>query len=223
MSTASVTWNHAPGENRMQEAYTVTPSWLFLLFLGGTEISSSPALNVPSGLSFVRASSSTNSRNPRLPSAPMQELRPLMNPVLQDPKGEPAPGSRRASRETSIWQRVNETWTWEILGFLVAALCLGGTTGLLRVFDGRQVPKWPVTLNVLLSLLGNLAWATTMFGVQASLGQVKWVCFARRPRPLAELAAFHGAWSGPFGALLLMLAMGIRLVLKVATRFVMTP
>lgn len=132
--------------------------------------------------------------------------------LLRDANGQPISAAEHEQHpRPSAWERVNETWTLEVLGFVLAALCLVGTVVLLRVFDGQRVPDWPVTLNFVLSLLANVAFAATMLGVQSSLGQLKWLRFAGGPRPLAEIAAFQGARS-PLGALRLTLAAGFRFV-----------
>jgi hypothetical protein len=106
------------------------------------------------------------------------------------------------------WAKLTQTWTFEFAGFVTALLCLAATGSLLRIYDNQLVPEWPVTLNFVLSLLGNVAFASTLFGVHASVAQFKWIWFARRPRPMTELATFQKARGGAIGAIQLLFAVG---------------
>ena len=106
------------------------------------------------------------------------------------------------------WSKLNQTWFWEFGGFLLALLCLAATVALLCVYDNQLVPRWPVTLNVALSLLGNIAFTGTLFSVHAALAQFKWICIVERSRPLAEFAAFQNARGGAVGAIQLLFATG---------------
>ncbi|KAL2140154.1 hypothetical protein VTI28DRAFT_4203 [Corynascus sepedonium] len=117
----------------------------------------------------------------------------------------------------SAWVKLTQTWTLEFCGFVAALLCLGCTVALLWVYDNELVPEWPVTLNFVLSLLGNIAFASTLFGVHASVAQSKWVWFMKRPRPMAELATFQNARGGAIGAIQLLFAAGAQVVVVTAS------
>ena len=119
-----------------------------------------------------------------------------------------SPMSRTRGQSKSAWAKLTQTWTLEFGGFVAALLCLAATGALLWHYDNQLVPEWPVTLNFVLSLLGNVAFATTLFGVHASVAQCKWIWFAKRPRPMAELATFHDARESAIGALLLLFTAG---------------
>ncbi len=120
----------------------------------------------------------------------------------------PSHTSRTRGESKSAWAKLTQTWILELGGFVAALLCLAATGALLWQYDNQLVPEWPVTLNFVLSLLGNVAFATTLFGVHASIAQCKWIWFAKRPRPMAELATFHDARGGAIGAILLLFAAG---------------
>ncbi len=107
----------------------------------------------------------------------------------------------------STWAKLTETWTLECGGVVAALACLAATGALLLRYDNQLVPHWVVTLNFVLYLLGNVAFAGTLFGVHASVAQSKWVWFMNQPRPMAELAAFH-ARQGPVGAIRLLFTAG---------------
>jgi hypothetical protein len=110
----------------------------------------------------------------------------------------------------SLWSKLNQTWAWEFGGFFLSLLCLAATVALLAVYNNQLVPTWPITLNVILSLLGNIAFTGTLFGVHAALAQSKWIWFMERPRPLTELAAFQKARGGGVGAVQLLCTAGAR-------------
>lgn len=82
------------------------------------------------------------------------------------------------SIKKSIWTKLSQTWIFEFLGFLASLLCIGATATVLRWYDNQLAPDWPVTLNFVLSLLGNVGFAGTIFGVQATIAQLKYIWFA---------------------------------------------
>lgn len=107
------------------------------------------------------------------------------------------------SETKSALAKLNQTWALELGGFLSAFLCLTTTITLLRRYDNELVPDWPLGLNFVLSLLGNIAFAGTLLGVHSALAQSQWIWFSMRPRPLAKLAIFHGSGNA-LGALRLL-------------------
>ena len=88
------------------------------------------------------------------------------------------PGETKNSRpvvaKQSFRAKLSETWFYELLGLLSGLLSLAATVALLRMHDGQRVPDWPVTLNFLLSLLGNVGFTGTLFAVHAAVAQLKW-------------------------------------------------
>ncbi|OIW24869.1 hypothetical protein CONLIGDRAFT_583766 [Coniochaeta ligniaria NRRL 30616] len=119
------------------------------------------------------------------------------------------PRSQKARQtKPTLVNKLKETWLFEAVAFLVAAGCLAATVLLLRAFDGQPVPKWPFTLNFVVSLLGTVASAATLFGANSGIAQLKWAFFSKRPRKLVDLSTFQNARGGPAGAVeLLPLAM----------------
>lgn len=121
---------------------------------------------------------------------------------------EAADGPGYAAGERTPWAALTQTWALEIAGFLTALACLAATVALLRIHDNELVPSWPITLNFILSLLGNVGFATTIFGVHAAVAQHKWVRYHARPRPLADLPLYQNVRSGPIGVFWLLSAAG---------------
>ncbi|KAK4669885.1 uncharacterized protein QC763_206930 [Podospora pseudopauciseta] len=121
------------------------------------------------------------------------------------------------SIKKSIWAKLSQTCIFEFLGFLASFLCIGATATLLRWYDNQLAPDWPVTLNFVLSLLGNVGFAGTIFGVQATIAQLKWIWFAKRPRPLADLVGFQKARGGVIGVAQLLWTAGAEFVVITAS------
>lgn len=111
----------------------------------------------------------------------------------------------KPNTKLSLWQRLNETWVFEGLGFLLSASCLIITAGILYYYDRKEDPDLPVTLNFIMALLGNVAFASTLFGIHSAVSQLKWIGFSQRSRPLSELEVFRRAGRGPLGAMRLLL------------------
>lgn len=58
-----------------------------------------------------------------------------------------------------------------------------------------------MTLNSLLALLTTVAKAGLMIPIGAAIGQLKWIWFAQKERPLADFQTFDEASRGPIGSL----------------------
>ncbi|PWY75190.1 hypothetical protein BO94DRAFT_568556 [Aspergillus sclerotioniger CBS 115572] len=75
-------------------------------------------------------------------------------------------------------------------------------------YDGRRQPEWSnISLNSAISWLSTLAKACILYAVSESLGQLKWVWFAQRSRPLSNLGDFDSASRGVRGSALLLWAL----------------
>jgi hypothetical protein len=116
--------------------------------------------------------------------------------------------SSSPSDSKSAWAKLTETWTFEFGGFVAALACLAATVALLSHYNNEPNPAWPVTLNFVLSLLGNAASASTLLADQASVAQTKRIWYVKRPRPMADLATFQNARGGLVGAVQLPFAVG---------------
>ena len=117
----------------------------------------------------------------------------------------------------SWWQKLNETCFFEGLGFSIGASCLIVTAGILYYYEDERAPYLPVTLNFIMALLGNVAFASTLFGMHSAVSQLKWIGFSQRSRPLSELDVFRRAGSGPLGAARLLLTATRRPLVIVAS------
>ncbi|KAM7211321.1 Protein of unknown function (DUF3176) domain containing protein [Rhypophila decipiens] len=113
----------------------------------------------------------------------------------------------------SWWSKACETWIFEFAGLIIGFLCLAATLSLLGVYNRKTVPDWPVTLNFALSLIGNVGFAATIFGVHGAVAQYKWILYSGDPRPLSQLGIFQRVRSSALGALELLYELGNHLTL----------
>ena len=113
----------------------------------------------------------------------------------------------------STW--VTDWWTLEILSWLSAAWALAMIALTLGLYHGKPLPQWSsgITMNSLLSVLSQIGQWGLMGSVAKTLGQLKWLWFARRKRPLMDYVAFDEASRGPWGSLLLLIKRRLMFVL----------
>lgn len=92
-------------------------------------------------------------------------------------------------------------WAWELFGVLGSAAIFIGIAIILDRFDGKRQPSWEhVSLNSLISWLTTAAKFFVLVPITLSLGQLKWVWFAEKERPLSDLEEFDSASRGIFGS-----------------------
>ena len=113
----------------------------------------------------------------------------------------------------STW--ITDWWTLEILSWLSAAWALAMIALTLGLYQGKPLPHWPsgITMNSLLSVLSQIGQWGLMGSVATTLGQLKWLWFARPKRPLMDFVAFDEASKGPWGSLLLLIKRRLMFVL----------
>ena len=113
----------------------------------------------------------------------------------------------------STW--ITDWWMLEILSWLSAAWALAMITLTLALYHGKPLPHWPsgITMNFLLSVLSQIGQWGLMGSVAKTLGQLKWLWFARPKRPLMDFVAFDEASRGAWGSLLLLIKRRLMFVL----------
>ncbi|KAL7906537.1 hypothetical protein GGI35DRAFT_482692 [Trichoderma velutinum] len=105
------------------------------------------------------------------------------------------------SSSSSALHVSNDYWGWELFGVLGSAAILIGIAIILNKFDGKRQPSWEhVSLNSLLSWLSTAAKFCILVPITRSLGQLKWVWFAEKERPLSDLEEFDSASRGISGS-----------------------
>jgi len=110
-----------------------------------------------------------------------------------------------ATTQQSIFTRIfSETWTSEILCWLLALLSLVIIIIILAVFHGQPLANWHsrLTLNTLISIGSQIAQTAVFVPVAASNSQLKWIWYSKS-RPMADIGDFDKASRGPIDGLLL--------------------
>ena len=105
----------------------------------------------------------------------------------------------------STW--ITDWWGLEILSWLLAAWALGMIVLTLGLLHDKPLPQWPssITVNALISALSQIGQWGLMGSLAGTLGQLKWLWFARLNRSLMDFVAFDEASKGPWGSLLLLI------------------
>ncbi|KAJ5773858.1 hypothetical protein N7457_008754 [Penicillium paradoxum] len=71
---------------------------------------------------------------------------------------------------------------------------------ILAQYNHQPQPTWRfVSLNTIISWLSTIAKGCVLFTVSEGIGQLKWVWFTRKSRPLGDLGTFDGASRGIYG------------------------
>ena len=92
-------------------------------------------------------------------------------------------------------------WKLEAVAVVLAIGFLAAIFITLSQFNGRDVPNWPVSLNLnsLVAIYATVLRALLLFAIAEVLSQEKWYWF-RRPRPLRHLDDFDLASRGVLGS-----------------------
>lgn len=117
----------------------------------------------------------------------------------------PIPLSWRAGFERLYSSWVDNWWLWELLSWVISALCMGTIALILLLSDNRPVGSNDVTLNSIISVLSGVAKAALLLPTAEALGQLKWSWFWRDTKKVEDFEAFDSASRGPWGSLMLLL------------------
>lgn len=110
------------------------------------------------------------------------------------------PGSNVPKSELRSKPR-RDYWVWELFGAVGSAVALIGIVIILRVFDGKRQPSWEgVSLNSVISWISTIAKVFILMPITSGLGQLKWVWFSERKKPLSDLQIFDSATRGISGS-----------------------
>ncbi|KAF2866136.1 hypothetical protein BDV95DRAFT_456351, partial [Massariosphaeria phaeospora] len=115
--------------------------------------------------------------------------------------------------ERKLWQysssdNVIKRWLFEIISWLLSALCMIAIIILLIVFKNKSVPSnmlFGLTLNDCISTLSKIASAALLLPASEALGQLKWSWFqGDRSKKVWDFEIFDNASRGPWGSFLLL-------------------
>jgi hypothetical protein len=89
---------------------------------------------------------------------------------------------------------------WEVLAMLLSSGLLVAIIVVLARYNHSPQPIWRyVSLNSMISWLSTISKGCVLFSISEGIGQLKWVWFARKSRPLIDLGTFDGASRGIWG------------------------
>jgi hypothetical protein len=107
-------------------------------------------------------------------------------------------------RDDRSWLRrwITDWWLLEIVSSMLSLVASMALVGVLLKYDDRGLPNWPsyITLNSLLALLTTIAKAGLLLPIAEALGQLKWIWFAQKERPLTDFQTFDEASRGMTGS-----------------------
>ena len=99
-------------------------------------------------------------------------------------------------------------WWWETIAILISIAFMAAIVAVLAAIDKKPLPQWrykkPVP-NVIVSILSTVAKSALLFPLAECLGQLKWVYFENKAKPLNHMQVFDGASRGPWGSFLFLL------------------
>ncbi|KAK4442118.1 hypothetical protein QBC34DRAFT_431891 [Podospora aff. communis PSN243] len=123
-----------------------------------------------------------------------------------DTKHGPAPDNKPLSQQGKFWE-TTVGWFPELGSLVVGLAIFGAMAIILAVYDGREQPTLPLglTINSALQYLTTLAKLAFVVPIIDGLGQLKWLWFASRPRPLLDFQLYDEASRGGFMAVLKLL------------------
>lgn len=116
----------------------------------------------------------------------------------------PIPLSWRTGFDRLYASWVENWWLWELLSWVVSALCMGVIALILLVFENKSVPESDITLNSIISVLAGVAKAALLLPTAECLGQMKWSWFWRDTKKVEDFETFDMASRGPWGSLVLL-------------------
>lgn len=113
------------------------------------------------------------------------------------------PETARLSKKQPLFTRIfSDTWTLEILCWLLALISLVIILIVLGIFNGQPLQNWNsgLTLNTLINVVSQIAQTAVFVPVAASISQMKWIWHSRT-RPVGEMEDFDKASRGPLDSL----------------------
>ena len=116
---------------------------------------------------------------------------------------EPAEKGSEHTPATAHWSRLEiDWWIKELSALLISLLSLLCIILTLRIYDGRPLPNWPlsITINSMVSIFSTIMGMTLLVPLTEGISQAKWLWF-RNYHPLSDMEVYNRASQGPWGAL----------------------
>jgi hypothetical protein len=171
----------------------------------------------PLSSAFSNQNTLHNERDPDATEGAQQPNQPLMGQPKHHQLSSSVRGLRGQKRNaTTLSEKtpgrrhkfnhvVSKYWLVGISAWILALLIFGGLVGVLKAFDGANVPKWRfgITLGAIASLFASVGGYILMIPLSSALGQWKWL-WCRTTRPVSDFTVIERASRGPLGSLLLL-------------------
>ncbi|OKO99531.1 hypothetical protein PENSUB_8376 [Penicillium subrubescens] len=106
---------------------------------------------------------------------------------------------QKMKRTRSIETWISDRFVWETLAISASVNLVVAILIILMRFESQPTWKY-VSLNSLISWLSTFSKACLLFAVSETLGQLKWVRFASKSRPIQDLRTFDAASRGHYGS-----------------------
>ncbi|KAJ5181207.1 hypothetical protein N7491_000762 [Penicillium cf. griseofulvum] len=118
-----------------------------------------------------------------------------------EPANEPlvAANHKTNKEKPTTWNIISDLFIWEILAMALSSAFLVAIIVILTHYDDRPQPTWTLSLNSVISWLSTVSKGCVLFSITEGIGQLKWVWFTRKSRPLVDLSIFDGASRGLYG------------------------
>ncbi|KAL4744948.1 hypothetical protein BDW72DRAFT_187608 [Aspergillus terricola var. indicus] len=123
-------------------------------------------------------------------------VEPQSRPIHDDPS------QSTEKKNSSLLSVINDGFIREIFGMAIAVGVFVALVVVLAEYDQKQQPDWgSMSLNAVISWMSTVLRACIAITCSEVLGQLKWVWFAQKARPISELRTFDSASRGIYGAL----------------------
>ena len=133
---------------------------------------------------------------------PIDGTETLLGKEKQSPQNQP-------TVHLSLWQVINNWWTWEIVGAALSLACLGGIVVICAYVKDRPLSHWRLSIspNSMISTLTTLSRAGILIALSETISQCKWLYYQEKSQRLSNIDVFHEASQGALGALKFLLKM----------------
>ncbi|KAJ5368535.1 uncharacterized protein N7496_008295 [Penicillium cataractarum] len=124
------------------------------------------------------------------------ESKSLVNSDAAEDNAQP-----KIHKKPSVWKLVTKLFAWELLAVFLSTALLAAIIGILASYNHQPQPIWDYTsLNSVISWLSTISKGCVLFAISESLGQLKWLWFTQKSRPMSHLRTFDAASRGVTGS-----------------------
>ena len=110
--------------------------------------------------------------------------------------------SKHEARPNFYTRHFRESWTAEIIAWLLSAGCVALIVVSLAIYHAKSLEewRWRITVNTMVNFVSQLAQTSLLIPVASSISQLKWLWF-RQARVLKEIESFDEASRQPLDSI----------------------